>query len=90
MKNNLLTDHPSVDVKGAALQLLDALCSWERSTGRHNVVIIKDSIGVDYRTFDGAPVNEYTSDAVLLEMYDNISREDSPQQPTAGSANEKD
>ena len=69
-ENNLLTHHPSKDVRVAALRLLDALCTWERNTGRHNVVIIKDSIGAQYRSFDGAPQPDYVSDSDLLEMFE--------------------
>lgn len=72
MNNKLITEHPSEDVQAATIRLLDALCMWERSTGRHHILIVKDSIGVDYRSFDSAPVNDMTSDAVLLEMFDNV------------------
>lgn len=66
---NLLTEHPSEEVRTATLRLLDALCSWERSTGRGNLVIIKDSIGVQYRSWSGHPVPEDTGDHTLLENW---------------------
>ena len=69
---NLLTDHPSDDVRAAAVRLLDALCMWERSTGRHNLVILKDSIGVEYRSLDGGPVPEHIDDATLLELFNGM------------------
>ena len=42
---NLLFDHPHADVRAALIRLLDALTTWERSTGRHSVVIVKDELG---------------------------------------------
>lgn len=69
---NLLTDHPSEEVRAAAIRLLDALCSWERSTSRENLVIIKDSIGCQYRSFTGSPVPESTGDHALIEVFDGI------------------
>lgn len=59
---------------------------WERSTSRHNVVIIKDSIGCGYRSFDGSPVPEDVSDHQLLEsfqtLYDIEAWENAGYQPT--------
>jgi hypothetical protein len=75
---NLLSDHPSEDVRAAAIRLLDALCMWERSTSRHNVVIIKDSIGCGYRSFDGAPVPEDVDDSRLLEAFQSFYDEENP------------
>lgn len=69
---NLLTEHPSADVRRAALSLLDALCTWERTTGRENVVIIKDSIGCQYRSFSGAPQPEDIPDIQILEAFESI------------------
>lgn len=75
---NLLTDHPSEDVRAAAIRLLDALTMWERTTGRHNVVIIKDSIGCGYRSFDGAPVPEDVGDHHLLESFQTLYDQENP------------
>ena len=70
--NNLITDHPSEEVRAAAIRLLDALCMWERTTFRGNVLIVKDKIGVQYRSLTGAPVPDDVSDAQLLEAFDNL------------------
>lgn len=32
--------HPNPDVERAMIQLLDALCSWERSTGRESYLVL--------------------------------------------------
>lgn len=74
--NNLLTDHPSDEVRAAAILLLDALCQWERNTGRHNVVIIKDSIGCEYRTLDGAPPPDHTTDEELLDAFESLKKQE--------------
>lgn len=75
---DILNAHPSVDVRVATIRLLDALVSWERSTGRHNVVIIKDSIGCGYRSFDGSPVPEDVGDHQLLESFQSFYDEENP------------
>jgi hypothetical protein len=75
---NLLTDHPSKDVRAAAIRLIDALCMWNRSTGRENILIIKDSVGCEYRTLSGAPPPEYVSDAQLLEAFDGLLKPTPP------------
>ena len=73
---NILTDHPSEDVRAAAVRLLDALCMWERSTGRHNVLIIKDSIGCGYRSMDGSPIPYNIGDHQLLEAFQSLYDEE--------------
>tara|TARA_R110000772_G_scaffold256012_2_gene372419 strand:+ start:860 stop:1081 length:222 start_codon:yes stop_codon:yes gene_type:complete len=70
--NNLLFDHPSEDVRAAAIRLLDTLTTWERTTGRENLVIIKDSIGCGYRSLSGAPTPPNVTDEQMLEAFSNI------------------
>ena len=69
---NMLTEHPSEEVRRALLHLLDALCSWERSTGRENLLIVKDAIGCQYRSVSGCPTPKDTGDHTLLELFDSI------------------
>lgn len=75
---NILTDHPSEEVRAATLRLLDALCMWERTTSRHNIVIVKDSVGCGYRSFDGVPVPEHVGDHQLLESFQTLYDEENP------------
>ena len=70
---NLLHDHPDTEVRKAAIRLMDALTTWNRGTGRENVVIIKDTIGCEIRALSGAPAPAYITDAQLLEVFDNIA-----------------
>lgn len=69
---NLLEHHPSDEVRAAALRLLDALTQWERSTGRKNLVIIKDGIGVQCRSLCNGPIPAMFSDAEALQAYENM------------------
>lgn len=71
---NILTGHPDEDVRGATIRLLDALTTWERSTGRHYLVIIK-STGCQYRTLDGGNVPESIGDHSLLETFEQMEKE---------------
>lgn len=34
------TEHPDEDVRRALIRLCDALCSWERNTGRQNLLVL--------------------------------------------------
>jgi len=67
---NLLFDHPHEDVRAAMIRLLDALTTWERSTGRHSVVIVKDELGGQCRALDGKPVPEDVPDDDLLQNFE--------------------
>jgi len=69
---NLLHNHPSDEVRAAAIRLMDALTTWNRNTGRENVVIIKDTVGCEIRALSGAPAPADISDAQLLEAFDNL------------------
>jgi len=70
---NLLHEHPSDEVRAAAIRLMDALTTWNRNTGRENVVIIKDTVGCEIRTLSGAPQPPSITDDMLLEAFDNLS-----------------
>lgn len=74
--SNLIINHPSPDVRRAAIQLLDALSTWNRTTGRHNIVIIKDSIGCEYRTLDGAPLPDYVLDQDALDSFQALAEDE--------------
>lgn len=74
---SLIHEHPDKEVRSAAIRLLDALTTWERNTGRHNIVIIKDSIGCEYRSMDGAPVPASVADGDALEVFDKLSMDQS-------------
>lgn len=36
----MYTQHPDEDVRRALIRLCDALCTWERSTGRQNLLVV--------------------------------------------------
>lgn len=74
--NNMLTDHPSKDVRSALIRLLDALCMWERTTSRHHVLIVKDSIGCEYRTLDSCPPPDHIGDHTLLESFEQLAEQE--------------
>lgn len=41
----LIGDHPDEDVRIAFRALSDALCQWERATGRDSVLIYREAAG---------------------------------------------
>jgi len=74
---NLLHDHPSKDVRAALIRLLDALTTWNRTTGRSNIVIVKDTVegGLEWRSLDGSPLPDDMTDDEALETFDELKRE---------------
>lgn len=48
-------DHPSERVQSALVRLNDELCSWERSTGRQSILILREQGGFEYRSASGKP-----------------------------------
>jgi hypothetical protein len=58
--------HPDEHVQVAVTRLLDALCSWERSTGVGSVLILREASGFEVRAQDGKPLSIDVSDENLL------------------------
>jgi len=60
--------HPDPDVQTAIVKLSDALCSYERATGRDSVLIIREQGGFEYRAVSGKPgVSDDIPDEQLFE-----------------------
>jgi hypothetical protein len=60
-------EHPNPEVQAALVRLSDALCEWERNTGRQSVLILREEGGVVYRAQSGKPVDSpFLSDADML------------------------
>lgn len=61
--------HPDPEVRQALMRLTDALCEWERSTGRVSVLIFREVDGFVYRAVNGKPnVPQDSDDAFLLSL----------------------
>lgn len=59
-------DHPSQDVRYAIIRLNDALCTWERSTGRQSALIVRENDWC-HRSMSGKPgVPDDVTDEQLL------------------------
>jgi hypothetical protein len=72
VSRNLMHEHPSEEVRSAMVRLADALCQWERTTGRAHVIIVKDGIGCEYRALDSAPAPADVSDLELLSAFEGL------------------
>jgi len=48
--------HPSQEVEHALIRLNDALCTWERCTGRRSILILRETGGYVHRSQDGKPL----------------------------------
>ncbi|KKU98278.1 MAG: hypothetical protein UY28_C0004G0016 [Candidatus Amesbacteria bacterium GW2011_GWB1_48_13] len=60
-------EHPDKDITQALTRLNDALCAWERSTGRESVLILREQGGFVHRTASGKPgIPEDIEDDFLL------------------------
>jgi hypothetical protein len=71
---NMLHKHPDENVRKALIGLVDALCSWERSTGNEHLIIVKDTAraGYEYRVLASSPVPEHMGDHSLIEAFDGV------------------
>ena len=67
--------HPNEDVQRALVQLNDALCTWERSTGRQSVLILREEGGWSHRSQSGKPLPSSLDDvpdcAILDQTVDH-------------------
>lgn len=62
--------HASEDVQKAIVQLSDALCQWERSTGIESVFILREQGGFEYRAISGKPgiPNNISNEQLIKHM----------------------
>ena len=61
--------HADERVRQKILELCDALCSYERISGRCSALIIREEGGFVFRADSGKPVSDNISDAFLLRQY---------------------
>ena len=61
-------EHPCGEVRAALIRLCDALCTWERDTGRTSALILREQGGFCYRAASGKPVDAPISDAELCTL----------------------
>lgn len=62
-----MQEHLSPEVQKALIRLDDALVSWERSTGRESVLILREQGGFIHRSVSGKPgPPEEVTDAQLI------------------------
>ncbi len=59
--------HKDSEVQAAIIRLADALCTWERATGRENIVIIREE-EFCFRAINGKPVPNDLSDDFILRL----------------------
>lgn len=64
----MYNEHPDKEVTEAIIRLSDALCQWERSTGRESVLIIREK-NWSYRAQSGKPgVPDFVTDEQMIDM----------------------
>lgn len=66
-----MTEHPDQEVRKALIRLCDALCSWERATGRESVLILREQGGFQFRAQSGKPIarmHDDVSDSMLFYL----------------------
>lgn len=49
-------EHLDLEVRNAWIRLNDALCTWERATGRESVLVLREVEGFVSRSVSGKPV----------------------------------
>ena len=61
-------NHPDPEVERALIRLNDALCMWERGTGRESVLILREQGGYVHRSVSGKPgVPEDITDSQIIQ-----------------------
>ena len=61
-------EHPDTEVQKALIRLNDALCTWERNTGRESVLIIREQGGFEFRSVSGKPTTVDVPDEDLFNV----------------------
>lgn len=78
MSETTIMEHPCGEVQSAIIQLCDALCMWERTTGRKSVVIIREEPDFVMRFMDGKPnVPDNVDDLLFLQIWNRRFDSDS-------------
>ena len=63
--------HPDREVRSALVRLNDTLCSWERTTGRESILIVREQ-GFCHRAVSGKPVPDGMNDVPDDQLIRNI------------------
>ena len=50
-----MNNHRDPEIRNLITRLTDALCQWERDTGRENILIVREVDGFCWRTINGNP-----------------------------------
>ena len=50
-----MMEHPDKEVRSAIIRLADALCTWERATGKESIMIVREVGGFVFRAASGKP-----------------------------------
>ncbi len=59
--------HPDPEVRQAISALCARLCTWERTTGRQSVLIIREQGGFVFRASGGKPVQPSIPDDLVTD-----------------------
>jgi len=65
-------EHPDQDVEQGIVRLCDALCMWERNTGRDSILIIREKGGFVFRAASGKPCPDSNADIDDATLTKNI------------------
>jgi len=61
--------HPDKEVDLAITRLCDALCEYERNSGRNSVLILREEGGWSFRAMGGKPVApEACTDSAMINL----------------------
>jgi hypothetical protein len=70
-----MNNHPDREVSAAITRLTDALCTWERSTGRQSLFVLREQGGFVHRAMSGKPVPSTCDDLSDAELAAVIDRD---------------
>lgn len=77
MHNKHPSEHPDREVQAALIRLLDAVCQWERGTGRESVLIYKEEGWGEVRAMSGKPIiPSDVTDAQIIQMIERKANDE--------------
>lgn len=67
------SEHSDREVQQAIIKLCDALCTWERCTGRDSILILREAGGFCFRADSGKPITRSNDDITDQQLMEGLA-----------------
>ena len=65
-------EHEDPEVQHALDQFCDRLCTWERSTGRTSILVLREAGGFQFRADSGKPLDSSSDDITDEQLFEML------------------